>query len=116
MSDAGGKYMSKVFTTLMKENGIEVLQSIPHVHQQNGCTEGLIRMLREKAETMRLEACLPQSWWEFTLDHATHVYNKTPVHHLNWQTPHQTLKGDKPYVNHLRVFSCGAYIFIPAEV
>ena len=100
----------------MKENGIEVLQSIPHAHQQNGHTERLIRMLREKAKTMRLEACLPQSWWEFTLDHATHVYNRTPVCHLNWQTPHQTLKGDKPYVNHLRVFGCGAYVFIPAEV
>ena len=110
MSDAGGEYMSRAFTTLMKENGIEVLQSIPHAHQQNGRAERLIRMLREKAETMRLEACLPQSWWEFTL------YNGTPVRCLNWQNPHQTLKGDKPYVNHLRVFGCGAYIFIPAEV
>ena len=116
MSDAGGEYMSRAFTTLMKENGIEVLQSIPHAHQQNGHAERLIRTLREKAETMRLEACLPQSWWEFALDHATHVYNRTPVHCLNWQTPHQTLKGDKPYVNHLRVFGCRAYVFIPAEV
>ena len=116
MSDAGGEYMSKAFTTLMKENGIEVLQSIPHAHQPNSCTERLIRMLREKAETIRLEACLPQSWWEFALDHATHIYNKTPVCRLNWQTPHQTLKGDKPYVNHLRVFGCGAYVFIPTEV
>ena len=108
--------MSRAFITLMKENGIEVLHSIPHAHQQNGHRERLIRTLREKAETMRLEACLPQSWWEFALDHATHVYNNTPVRCLNWQTPHQTLKGDKPYVNHLRVFGCGAYIFIPAEV
>ena len=104
------------FITLMKENGIEVQQSIPHAHQQNGRAERLIRTLRKKAETMRLEACLPQSWWEFALDHATHVYNKTPVRRLNWQTPHQTLKGDKPYVNHLRVFGCRAYVFIPAEV
>ena len=116
MSDARGGYTSRAFTTLMKEKGIEVLQSIPHVHQQNGRAERLIRMLREKAEIMRLEACLPQSWWEFTLDHATHVYNRTPVHCLNWQTPYQTLKGDKPYVNHLRVFGCGIYVYLPAEV
>ena len=49
-----GEYTSKVFTTPMKEKGIEVLQSIPHAHQQNSHTEKLIRMLREKAETMRL--------------------------------------------------------------
>ena len=116
MSDAGGEYMSRVFTSLMKEKGIEVLQSIPHAHQQNRRAERLIRTLREKAETMRLEACLPQSWWEFALDHATHVYNRTPVRRLNWQTPYQFLKGDKPYVNHLRVFGCGAYVYLPAGV
>ena len=116
MLDAGGEYTSRAFTTLMKEKGIEILQSIPHVHQQNGHMERLITTLREKAETMRLEACLPQSWWEFALDHATHVYNRTPVCYLNWQTPYQTLKGDKPYVNHLRVFGCGAYVYIHAEV
>jgi hypothetical protein len=70
----------------------------------------------EKSEAMRLEACLPQSWWEFSLEHAIHVYNRTPICHLSWQTPHQQLEKEKPSVKHLRVFSCGAYAFIPAEV
>jgi len=37
--------------------------------------ERLIRTLTEKAETLRFQACLPQSWWEFALDYATHIYN-----------------------------------------
>jgi len=36
MSDAGGEYKSKAFTKMLMDRGIEILQSIPHVHQQNG--------------------------------------------------------------------------------
>ena len=93
--------MSNTFKKLMKGKGIEVLQSIPHMHQQNGRVERIIRTLTEKAESMRLQACLPQSWWEFTLDHATHIYNQTPSRCLNWQTPYQMMNGDKPLVDHL---------------
>jgi hypothetical protein len=39
MSDAGGEYKSKVFEKMLKDRGIEILQSIPYVHQQNGRAE-----------------------------------------------------------------------------
>ena len=70
----------------------------------------------EKGESMRLEACLPQSWWEFSLEHATHIYNRTPIRRLLWQTPHEQLNREKPTVDHLRLFGCGAYIYILVEV
>jgi hypothetical protein len=116
MSDAGGEYTSKAFVEMMKNKGIQVNQSVPHAHQQNGRTERIIRTLTEKAESMRLQACLPQSWWEFALDHATHVYNRTPMRRLKWRTPTEWLSKERPTVEHLRVFGCAAYVFIPAEV
>jgi transposase InsO family protein len=91
MSDAGGEYTSKAFIDMMKEKGIQINQSVPHAHQQNGRAERIIRTLMEKAESMRLQACLPQSWWEFTLNHATHVYNRTPMRRLEWCTPTEGL-------------------------
>jgi len=115
MSDAGGEYKSKAFDTMLKDRGIEILQSIPYAHQQNGRAERFIRTLMEKAEAMRHQACVPPSWWEFSVEHALHVYNRTPLRHLNWQTPYQLLHGERPSVAHLRVFGCGAYVFIPAE-
>jgi hypothetical protein len=36
MSDAGGEYKSNLFIKMLKDEGIEILQSIPHTHQQNG--------------------------------------------------------------------------------
>jgi len=116
MSDAGGEYTSKAFKALLNNKGIETLQSIPYVHQQNGRAERLIRTLMEKAESMRLQACLPQSWWEFALNHATHVYNLTPQKRLHWRTPSEILTNIRPSVDHLRVLGCAAYVFIPAEV
>ena len=79
MSDARGEYPSMAFITMVGERGITVLQSVPHTHQQNGRTERLNQTLSDKAESLRLQACLPPSWWEFTLDHATHVYNQMPM-------------------------------------
>ena len=39
MSNAGGEYKSAAFTKMLKDRGIEILQSIPYVHQQNGGAE-----------------------------------------------------------------------------
>ena len=115
MSDAGGEYKSQAFNKMLLDRGIEILQSIPYAHQQNGRAERIIRTLMEKAESMRLLACLPQSWWQFSVEHATHVYNRTPLCRLNWQTPYTLLYRERPSIDHLRVFGCGAYVFIPAE-
>jgi transposase InsO family protein len=116
MSDGGGEYNSGAFNAHLKERGIEIIKSIPHAHTQNGRAERIIRTLMDKAESMRFQACIPASWWQFSLDHATHVYNRTPSRRLNWQTPFQMLNKEKPNVTHLRVFGCAAYVFIPVEV
>src|SRR6266581_2919208 len=67
----------------------------------------------DKAQAMRLDACLPQSWWEFAVNHAAHCYNRTPMSHLKWQTPYYLLNNETPDISHLRVFGCGAYVHIP---
>jgi hypothetical protein len=114
-SDAGSKFMSKAFRDYLKDNGIHIHQSAPYAHQQNSHAERLIRTLMDKAQAMRLHACLPDSYWEFAILHAAHVYNMTPMNQLNWRTPLELLKGEKPSVSHLRVFGCGAYMHLPDE-
>jgi hypothetical protein len=60
-----------------------------------------MRTCMDKAQAMRLEACLPESWWEFAVLHAVHVYNRTPVRRLQWRTPYEALHGEAPDVSHL---------------
>ena len=113
MSDAGGEYKSDAFLKHLKDAGIKVLQSAPHTPQQNGRAERFMRTIMDKAQAMRLEACAPQSWWEFAVLHALHCYNRTPVSRLDWQTPYYVLNNEIPNISHLRVFGCGAYVHIP---
>jgi hypothetical protein len=70
----------------------------------------------DKAQAMRLEACLPDSWWEFAVEHAVHCYNRTPVRRLNWCTPFEALNRTAPSISHLRVFGCGAYVYLPQDM
>ena len=79
MSDAGGEYKSTNFDTMLKGQGIKVLKSVPHQLQQNGCAECFNRTIMDKAQALCLDACLPQSWWEFAVLHAVHLYNRTPI-------------------------------------
>ena len=38
-SDSGGELKSHTFTNMLKDRGIDIIPSAPHIHQQNGCTE-----------------------------------------------------------------------------
>ena len=81
---------------------------------QNSCAERLGCTLMDKAKSMQHQACIPDSWWEYAFAQATHIYNCTPVAHLNWRTPHEMLKGELPNIDHLHVFGCGAFVYLPA--
>ena len=72
--------------------------------------------LIDKAQAMRLKACLPQSWWEFAVIHAMHMYNRTPLQQTGWLTPYTNLHGEVPDISHLQVFGCSAYVHIPKEM
>jgi len=65
---------------------------------------------------VQLEACLPDSWWEFAFATATHVYNRTPIKHLKWKTPQEIFTGEKPKISHLHIFGYRAYVYLPNEV
>ena len=112
-SDASEEYRSDAFLGVLKAKGIKILQSVPFTPQKNGRAERFNRTIMDKESTMHFEACLSQSWWEFSVEHAVHCYNRTPVKCLNWRTPFQAITGKKPDISKMRVFGCGAYVYIP---
>ena len=79
MIDAGGEFKSDKLRTFLKELVIDILTSVLHMHQQNGCAEQFIQTIIEKAQAIHLESCIPQNWWEFAVNHAVYVYNCTPL-------------------------------------
>jgi hypothetical protein len=113
--DQGGEYLSKEFEDVLADHGIKLTPSPPYTPQVNGRTERFMRTMDEKAACMRHYAGTPNSWWEFAVEYAVHIYNLTPLQRHKWKTPHEALCKEKPTIDHLRVFGCGAYIFVPAK-
>ncbi len=72
--------------------------------------------IMDKAQSMQFDACIPQFWWEFAIMHATHVYNRTLMNCLKWDTPYTLLNGEASDVSHLKVFGCSAYVHISKEM
>ena len=93
MSDFRGEFTSLKLEERLKELGICVQCSVPHIPQQNGWAECFNWTLFEKAEAMHHQVCLPKSWWEFCIEYAIHVYNRTPIICLKHKTPMRLLIG-----------------------
>jgi len=111
--DGGGEYITKKFIKKFEELGINLFRSAPHTPQQNGRAERFNRTIMDKAESMRHHAGLPGSWWEFSVDHAVHIYNRTPMKRLEWKTPYEPIHCEKPDISYIRVLGCGAYVWLP---
>jgi len=77
------------------------------MHDQNNCW---------KAPTLHFTACLLASWWEFTMDHAIHLINHTPIKWLDWKTPLEVVSGLVPDFTKYKVFGCATYVYLPEEV
>ena len=73
------EFVTGEFRQFCKEKGIILGPTAPYEHQQNGRIERFNRTIREKSEAMRHMACLPPSWWEFSVQVAYVVYNRTPM-------------------------------------
>jgi transposase InsO family protein len=55
--NAGSEFKSKELTEFLKELGVNILTSIPHMHQQNGHVEHFIRTIIKKSQAIHLEFC-----------------------------------------------------------
>src|SRR5437016_4344685 len=111
-SDNGGEYIGKAYQDLLKRRGIIMFRSVPHQKQMNGRAERFNQTIDEKAESLRFQACLPPSWWEFCVLHALYLYNRTPIKRLKWLTPLEFSGKETPDLSKLKLFGCGAYVFI----
>jgi len=114
--DGGTKFINDMFKNMLSDDGILSETSVPYQHQQNGHAERLNHTIMDKAQSMCFHACLTDTMWEFSWDHTIHIYNHTLIHRLKWQTLFEALRNDKPDVSHLRIFRCGAYVFLLEDI
>ena len=114
-TDNGGEFTSKSFPAHLKACGIRHELTIPKTPEQNGVAERLNRTLVETTRAMLLDAKLPHIFWAEAISTAAYLRNRSPTSAVEGTTPHQAWYGQKPRVEHLRVFGSAAYVHIPKD-
>jgi len=109
------EYDNSVFRDFLKINGISYEPSAPYTQNQNGVSERMNRTIMEKARSMLIEACLPESFWAEAVSTAVYLHNRSPTRSLEGITPYEAWNGVKPDLSHLRVFGCDAYLHVPDQ-
>jgi len=112
--DNAGEYISDKVRTWVKEVGITLETVVPYTPEQNGISERLNRALNEKANALREDKKLPARFWAVAMAAATYLRNRGPVRGRKL-SPEEAWSGNRLTVDHLRVFGCTAYVYIPKE-
>eukprot|EP00253_Pinus_taeda_P034865 PITA_34865 len=73
------------------------------------------KTLMERARSMLSDVELGQEFWAEVVETACYLVNRSPSSTLEDKTPKDVWTGKKPFLSHLRVFGCDAYLHVPKE-
>ena len=115
-TDGGGEYVSSEFDAFCTQEGIMHDVVPPYTPQQNGTAERKNRTIMNMVRSMLKSKHLPKELWGEAVSTATYIMNRCPTKKLNNITPEECWSGNKPNVNHLRVFGSITYRHIPDQL
>ncbi|CAO2836221.1 unnamed protein product [Amaranthus hypochondriacus] len=112
-SDRGGEYKSNLFKNYCKATGIRQQFTASYTPQQNGIAERKNRTILDMTRSILKERGLPKQFWAEVVAWTTYILNRCPTKSVKDMTPQEAWSGEKPNVEHFRVFGCIAYAQIP---
>jgi hypothetical protein len=111
-SDGGGEYINNTLSQYFTRKGIKVETTCTDTPQHNGVVERANRIIFNMARSMLQHSHLPVVFWGEAVLTACYLMNFRLCVNDKTKTAHEVWYGDKPYVQHLRVFGCDAYVHV----
>lgn len=102
------------FKAYCDENGIEMQQTVPYEHEQNGTAEVTNRVITELSRTTLLESGLGEEFWPDAVMTAMFVANRSMAPDGE-ATCIEEFTDVKPDVSNLRVFGSRCWVKVPVE-
>ena len=102
--DMGTEYTGKDMTTVLEKYDIICDESEPFCHEHNGTVERLNRTIQERARALLFESGFPTRMWDFAVNAACFIYNRTPHSALDFVTPYEKLYQKVPDLSNIRIF------------
>jgi len=113
--DNGTEYANYDFKQYLEENGIEVEFTAPYTPQQNGRAERDNRTIVESARSMLFNTKLSRCLWAEAVNTAIYLLNRMQTTQTPNSTPYELWFGQKPTLNHVKVFGCEAFVHVPDQ-
>jgi hypothetical protein len=127
--DGGNEYGGQKLLDFLEEHGIRLEPTVPYTPEQNGVSERSNRLIFEKLRSILYDSKAPKNLWPEFLHGIVHVTNRTATTSLDNITPYEALAKDadrrlnpnapsmlyKPFIGHLRVLGCRAFVHIHKE-
>ncbi|KAJ6781911.1 hypothetical protein PWT90_09880 [Aphanocladium album] len=115
----------------LEATGIQFLPNSPYHPHQGGHQERSGGITKELATSLRLQAGIPQEFWNTACMMAIYLLNRRPRKLRGWQAPiemihlwlreyrpewHHLSEDQRPDLRHLRAFGCKAYVMTRERV
>lgn len=110
VSDNGSEFTSKRTQEFLLSKSICHERSAPFNPAQNGFIERENRTVVESARTMLYHNRLPAYLWGEAVNTAVYILNRVTNKNNPDKTPFELVFGEKPRVDHIRVFGCLAML------
>ena len=114
-SDGGGEYTGDDFGTILRQHGVGHETTNPDSPNQNGKAERNNRTIMEMARCLLKTSGMPNKFWCEAMKMAEWIHNRAPSRTIGGKTAHEAWTGQKPNVEHLRVFGSLGYVHVPKK-
>jgi transposase InsO family protein len=112
-TDNAGEFLSREFTDILASASIHATTAPPHVHALNGVAERAIRAIMELARANLHASGAPNSFWDYAVEHAVDILNRTTGPPLSKLSAYEILTGSKPKIMSIMPFGCRAFAVKP---
>ncbi|KAL2237779.1 UNVERIFIED_CONTAM: Retrovirus-related Pol polyprotein from transposon TNT 1-94 [Sesamum indicum] len=112
-TDSGGEFNSAEFNDFCKQQGVKRQLTTTYTPQQNGVVERKNRTMMNLVRVMLSEKKVPKTFWVEAARWVIHALNRSPTLAVKDVTPEEVWSGEKPSVEHFRVFGYVGHVHIP---
>ena len=102
-----------MFAEYLKSEGIIKETTTPYTPQSNGVVEQANRTIMERERCMLDGAGHLKKYWAFAVSVAVYLQNNTPTRSGVGKTAYVSRHGRKPFLRHLSVLECLAFVHVP---
>ena len=113
--DNGTEFVNKDFKEHFKDSGIVWEPTVAYTPEQNGLSEVQNRIVMNGVRAMLFDSQLSRYLWSELLHTKVYQKNRSPTTRLKGITPHEAWTAEQPYLGHMRIIGCVAWVHIPKE-